>query len=457
MPFKECSSGASASRLASVESFEFGGTGNTDIMQRLLLKVVPVFVFLNLLFGDYCDYFDRIYNPFPVPFELLAPVLLGLKIVIAICLAICLTRRGMRQAKMPAFLILFLSFAVVLSVVHSLYPERLIEGSYVEFGAQGMGNQGVLLHPSNLVNYVSRNVDLLVLVAAGSVVFDRANMLRAVCLATLFTLPFHLINGALQFSGFFITSLESSKAVFFSTSSEYVSIGQRVTGLFVSPFYFSIYLALVQYLLYLTDFRYKHYLSVLLLVFHVMSLTRTGIVLWFVVECFCLTDYWEQRDWRYIALFSCLGAMILLFVFAFFDVRTGIFQRLFQPLNAEQNFSFLSRTTVPFINLGEMLFHEPLLLLFGVGNVTTIGADSNLVSSLYQEGALYTISYYGMLIVMARRCPKLSNPILAILIISAVLFSGSNQTITFVAYFLLSLFFYDDCEQPGVSVAAARR
>ena len=458
MPFKERPSGASVNRpaLAVAEGVRFGGVGNADTLQRLLLKVVPAFIFLNLLFGDYCDYYSRVYNPLPIPYKLLAFVLLGLKLVIAICLILCLVRDGIRQARIPAPLVLFLLFSIALSIVHSLYPDRVIAGSYIEFGAQGLGNQGVQLHPSSLINYMSRNVDLLVLVSAGAVISDRTNMLRAICSATLLALPFHLINGILQFSGFFITGIENSGAVFFSTSSEYVSIGQRMTGLFVSPFYYSIYLAFAQYLLYLIDFRYKHLLSVLLLAFNVMSLTRSGIVLWFVVECFCLKDYWEQRDWRYIALFSCLGATILLFVLAFFDVRAGIFQRLFQPLNAEQNFSFMSRTTVPFLNLGEMLFHEPVLLLFGVGNVTTIGADSNLVSSIYQEGVLYTIFYYGIMIAMARRCPKRSNPILAILITSAVLFSGSNQTVIFIAYFLLSLFLYEGSEQPNMDVAAMR-
>ncbi|WP_342433476.1 hypothetical protein [Neobacillus sp. FSL H8-0543] len=405
-------------------------------IENILHKLIPAYIFLICLFGDYFDYYSRIVNELPLIIPELKYILDVLKLTIFILILLSMVIKKDFNIKIEGFF-LFFSYIFSSFLVYFFSDEISLFGDFYYI-------EGVLsgeVAGTNLYFVFVYFMDLIILFTLGKVILHKDALKIKVYNVILWTIPFHLINALLQFKSFF--GSWGIGALFF-TATEGGNIPMRLTGLFNASFAFSAYLGIIIYIIFTKNLKYKYVYSIIILLFNIASLTRSGIIVFLILMIYYL---FRNRSLKNIvvSLLMLIATLFTLICMYSLMIKYNIqyFARVFQGVNLDENFSLYFRLVAPFTNLYELISNNTFFSFFGLGHEQKLVSDNNVFVMIYKFGLIFTIIYFISFIKYSLKNTQKYFALLILFLLNNILFSGMGQFASIFFTIIFSLIFYE--------------
>lgn len=419
--------------------------GNSKICahQKILIYLIGTYIFSIGILGDYFKYKEKVFNEISFLSDSFLYIFYFLKILIVIY-TLFYTVLYKKLLKID-FLIFFMISIYIISSAISYF----IDGNVILFGKYFLVGS---LNSSEVAGFEIKYfmitfLDYLVLAYFGLIIKNKEQMIKVISIAVLLTLPFNILNALLQFRSFFGNWGEG--AIFFLTEIN-GSIPMRLTGLFASTFMFAAYLSLIQVLLLtqnIVNNKFKNILLIAILLLHIMSLNRSGIIIFLLLMAVNLN--WRSSFYRphkliiYMSILIGFFTIILIYTQQYIDL--DFFSRLTQAVDTKENYSLAFRIEAPITNIATLFSDNLVFTFFGLGNNQGLVSDNNLVVFFYKYGWINLLLY--IVIVSKAFLSKINvNNISFFMfwLMTNLLFSGAGQFVNFILILFISLQLYND-------------
>jgi len=378
--------------MKAINQYQSKGLNRQDLLTNSLI----VYLFFSGLLGDYFDYFDRVVNPIPFLPGALGILLDLFKLLIIFHIIVKLIKtQKLNKIKAPFFLIafIFLLSNLIIAFFSNQINTSILFGKYYF-----VGNNFESISAINFRRTIVYVLDLIIMSTLGLVLENKEVFFKKLTKMFLFLFIFNTLNSLLQLRSFFGNWGQS--AIFFLTDV-YGSIPMRLTGLFSSPFALASFLALLECFVLSTlkqKKRNKIIILGIILFLHIASLTRSGILSYFLIlfawRFFNFTDNKRLKIGKiikYLLVFVVLTTFTLILFESISEI--SYFSRIFQPLNKQSNLSLSFRIEAPLNNLYNLFFKDTLFVFTGLGNDTHLLSDNNFAVLIYKYGIFFFITY----------------------------------------------------------------